>query len=293
MDNRLCFIQFLHPGGEHDPEVGRMKAWNAGNHRRKFLKIPGRYLSEKTPQDGEIVFWGEWEPESLVVAEMEDPLPDGPRWIHDPYYVTPASYRRLQNTDPFVFGEQFHYTGCLQHTKKGPTQLRYLARGSVILFGSCLHRSYFVVDTVFVVAGHVDHSKRDYRERLRGHVSATYDAVTLAPWYANTVERDKSHRLYDGATFEAPVEGMFSFVPCLPYEEHPRGFARPTIRIPDTIKDTHNQWVKLNPQAEVSDVKRLWDEVVRQVADQGLALGIEASLPAERTTATDVTLLRP
>jgi hypothetical protein len=54
----------------------------------------------------------------------------------------------MQNTDPFVFGDQFHYTGCLQHTKRGATQLRYLDRGSVILFGSCREKRDFVVDTV-------------------------------------------------------------------------------------------------------------------------------------------------
>ena len=46
-----------------------------------------------------------------------------------------------QNTDPFVFGERFHYTGCLRHTRRGPTQLRYLAPGSLVLFGSCRDKS--------------------------------------------------------------------------------------------------------------------------------------------------------
>lgn len=293
MDDRLCFIQFLHPGREHEPDAGRMKAWNTGAHRRKFLKGPGRYLAGGDPQDGELVFWGEWEPESLAVAEITEPLPDGPRWIYEPYYVPPASYQGLQNTDPFVFGERFQYTGCLQHTKRGPTQMRHLVRGSVILFGSCLHKSHFVGDTVFVVANHIDHSERDYRDRLRGHVSATYDTVTLAPWYRNPVEPDRSHRLYDGATFEASVEGMFSFFPCLPYEGHPRGFARPTIRIPGVITDRHYQGKKLNRQDQVYDVKRLWDEVVRQVTEQELVLGISASLPAAAATATNTTGLNP
>lgn len=293
MEDRLCFVQFLHPGGEHEPDAGRMKAWNTGNHRRKFLKSRGRYLAGDALQDGEIVFWGEWEPESLAIAEITEPLPDGPRWIYEPYYVLPALYRGLQNTDPFVFGERFHYTGCRQHTKKGPTQLRHLARGSVILFGSCLHKSHFVVDTVFVIANHIDHSQRDFRDCLRGHVSATYDAVTLAPWYENPDARDRSHRLYDGATFEAPVEGMFSFFPCLPYEGHPRGFARPIIRIQGVITDRLYRGKKLNPQDHASDVKRLWDEVVRQVTDQGLMLGIHASLPAAPTTTTNNTGLRP
>lgn len=34
-----------------------------------------------------------------------------PRFIYEPYYVVPKSYEGLENTDPFVFGEQFHCTG--------------------------------------------------------------------------------------------------------------------------------------------------------------------------------------
>lgn len=279
MEDRLCFVQFLHPGGEHEPDAGRMKTWNRKDHRRKFLKSPGRYLGRDGLQDGAIVFWAEWEPESRVFAEIEEPLSDGPRWIYEAYYNPPPSYRGLQNTDPFVFGKRFYYTGCRQHKQGKPTQLRNLARGSVILFGSCLRKSHFMVDAVFVVADHIDHSKRDYRDWLRGCVSETYDAVTLAPWYGNMVERDKSHRLYDGATFEAPIEDMFSFFPCLPYDENRRGFARPTIHIQDVITDTLCMGFKKNEQATTSDVKCLWDDVVQQVTNQGLVLGIGAALP--------------
>src|SRR5687768_17271748 len=101
VDDRLCFIQFLLPGGEHEPDGGGLNAWNTGAHRRKFLISPGRYLVGNNPQDDEIVFWGEWEPESRVIAKIEEPLPDGPRWVYEPYYVPPPSYRGLQNTDPF------------------------------------------------------------------------------------------------------------------------------------------------------------------------------------------------
>jgi hypothetical protein len=284
VDDKLCFVQFLHPGGEHVPEGSKVKPWNRGRHQRKFLKSSGRYLDRKEVKDSEIVFWGEWEAESQVANQIEAPLPEGPHWVYEPYYVPPPSYRGLQNTDPFVFGEQFHYTGCLQHTKFGPTQMRHLSRGSVILFGSCLHRERFVLDTVFVVANHVDHSLRDYRARLEGRISETYEAVTIAPWYGNTVERDKSHRLYSGATYEEPVAGMFSFFPCLPSEASGRGFERPTIRIPGVITDVHNQGKKLNPQASTADVKKLWDEVVRQVTGQGLLLGVGATLPLDAST---------
>jgi len=152
MDEKLCMVQFLHPGGEHRPDVGAVKRWNTREHKRKFLVRPGKYVADAKLLAGEIEFWGEWEPESRVVKAIADPTPHSPRFIYDPYYVLPDSYVGLQNTDPFVFGEQFQYTGCQQRTSNGATQLRFLSRGSVILFGSCENRNAFTLDTVFVVA---------------------------------------------------------------------------------------------------------------------------------------------
>lgn len=297
MEDKVCVVQFLHPGGEHEPEAGRIKRWNRNDHRRKFLKSPGRYLPleahEPQPQQGEIVFWGEWEAESDVVAEIGAPLPDGPRWVYAPYFALPAHgadeawYAGRQNTDPFIFGDRFRYTGCLQHKRTGPTQLRHLTRGSVILFGSCRDRSRFVVDTVFVVADHLDHTKQNHRDRLRGRVPATYEAVTLAPWYVDPDSAFRSHRLYEGATFDDRVAGMFSFFPALPAALAPRGFARPTIRLPGVITDRHSQGYRLNPQARAADAVPLWEGVVRQITEQGLMLGIGAALPPQVAAPTN------
>lgn len=278
MNDSLCFVQFLHPGGEHGPDDGRMRGWTVGPHQRKFLINPGRYIVDGKPQSAEIVFWGEWEAQSEV-DPIPAPIPDGPRWVHRPFLDPPPSYRGLQNTDPFVFGVQFHYTGCLQHTKFGPTQLRNLSRGSVVLFGSCRHRSEFVVDTVFVVADFVDHSLRDYRDRLRGRISDTYNTVTIAPWYANTVQHDRVHRLYFGATPDEPVDGMFSFVPCLPVAAAPHGFARPAVFIDGVITPSQTQNKTLTRAGTTVELKRWWDDVVDQVEAKELALGTHASLP--------------
>ena len=200
MRNRRLLAQFIHPGGEHEPDHDGHKSWNERQHRRKFLLSPGRYIASGRHQAGEIVFWGEWEPQSRVLRRFEAPVLDGPRFLYQPYYEPPPSWDgiRLQNTDPFVFGEQFHYTACLQHTRQGPTQLRYLDRGSILLFGSCRKRRCFVIDTVFVVDHWLDHSTETYRE-LYGLVSQTYAEVTIAPWYSATLRPGQSHRLYFGA----------------------------------------------------------------------------------------------
>ncbi|MBA2597043.1 MAG: hypothetical protein H0V00_10515 [Chloroflexia bacterium] len=283
MQDRLCFVQFLHPGGEHGPDTPGFKGWTRGWHKRKYLRSTGSVFVDGHMHQGEIEFWGEWEAQSEVES-IETPIVEGPHWIHRPFWSPPASYRDLQNTDPFVFGDRFHYTGCLQYTRYGPTQLRNLARGSVILFGSNRGRSNFVVDTVFVVADHVDHSLRDYKRTLDGVVSETYAAVTLAPWYAslvgcNTPDRDRSYRLYLGASVDNPIDGMFSFFPCWPASASTQGFARPSLRIPGVITPTMTQNKRLNPRQSIGAITPLWDEVVRQVMSQGLTLGIHADLP--------------
>jgi hypothetical protein len=117
-------------------------------------------------EEGKIVFWAEWEPESEVIEEINNRLTNVPRYIYRPYYVVPSNYKDLQSTDPFVFGERFYYIGCQQVDKNDrANQLRYLEKGSVILFGSCVGQSDFVLDTVFVVAGWIEHSSGDHLMR--------------------------------------------------------------------------------------------------------------------------------
>jgi hypothetical protein len=293
MKNKLCFVQFIHPGGEHSPDKGNIKFWNRDGHQRKFLKNSGRYLRADKIEEGEIIFWAEWEPESEVITRIAQPLPKGPHFIYEPYYVVPSSYEELQNTDPFVFGSQFYYEGCKQSKQGRPTQLRYLSRGSVILFGSCVNMQDFVLDTVFVVDDWIEHNRGNFRSLLADAVPEVYKIVTVSPWYHESFseakgcskrEASQSWRLYSGAMQESPINGMFSFFPCLPYEPATKGFARPRIRIPSIVTGNLPQGQRMNPQEDIHQVKGLWDEVVRQVLGQGLMLGVLTSLPLEKQT---------
>jgi hypothetical protein len=281
MRERRCFVQFIHPGGEHSPDQGGLKFWNRDQHRRKFLRSGGRYVDGGEVNEGEVVFWGEWEPESRVVARYADRVPDGPHFLYEPFFVEHHDGAWRQNTDPFVFGERFHYTGCLQHTRRGPTQLRFLAQGSLVLFGSCREKSRFVVDTVFVVGDFIDHAARDWSEVLDGRVSSTYRKVTLEPWYGGSPPEGQSHRLYFGATPADRVGGMFSFFPCKAYEANGRGFARPEVHIPGLITPHLTQGKKIARDLSLTELGDLWEQVVRQVEEQGLSLGTYAELPSQ------------
>lgn len=281
MDDRLCFVQFLHPGGEHRPPLGGVMPWNEGDHRRKFMCSRGSATDMREAVEDELVFWGEWEPQSRVVEAYRDPQPEHPRWLQDPFWEPVDPPRWVQNTDPFVFGEQFHYTGCQQDRMIGgrrrPTQLRHLSFGSVILFGSCRH-DRFVLDTVFVVREHVDHGLTN-RDSALAAVSDTYRSVVIGPWYHSPPFPYQSFRLYSGATPVDPVHGMFSFAPCALRAERPHGFARPVIELPEAITNAHKQSFRLNPQASIAAAATLWRSVVEQVLRAGLVLGTHFEMP--------------
>lgn len=182
-----------------------------------------------------------------------------------------------------MFGEQFHYTGCLQHTRRGATQLRFLDRGSILVFGSCRERTRFVVDTVLVVDRWIDHSVADFEEKLlRGAVSDAYGEVTLRPWYSAGISEARSHRLYFGASPLSTVDGMYSFFPCLPVQAAPDGFPRPTVRLPGLVTQQLLQGKKMTAIRDPGEGRALWAEVTAQILDQGLCLGVKAELPPWR-----------
>ena len=168
-------------------------------------------------------------------------------------------------------------------------QLRHLKRGSVILFGS--HRGgSFVLDTVFVVEKWVDHTVESLKDKkLPADLPVEYLDVSLRPWYADELgcgaaEDGRSWRLYYGAAPEDPVEGMFSFFPCLPAEGG-KGFARPRIALPGRVTDGLKQGTKLNRGLGLKAIKTHFKEVRAQVEAEavGLSLGVYAELPKPRT----------
>ena len=284
--DELCFVQFMHPGGEHRPNRNGHMGWNQGGHRRTFIENAGRSYGQLS--DERLRFWGEWEPDSRATA-ITQPLDDGPRFVHRPYYAIPESFEHLQNTDPLVFGG-FYYTACQQRTRRGATQLRYLKRGSVVLFGSSVS-DQFAIDTVFVVESWHDHDAGNFRACLKDHVPEAYYDITLEPWYSNDEDArfcgasscgaatPDSWRLYFGATVDNPVDGMFSFFPCMPANQCPQGFARPVIELPGAITQGLLQGKRLNRALLPGQLTKYWKCVREQVESSGLRLGVHANMP--------------
>lgn len=284
MVDELAFVQLPHPGGEHgpDPDNPSLKRWEHGDHehRRKFMRAAGSWRDdlESAPRVGEIVFWGEWEAGSAV-SIVADRCAAGPTWEHNPFFEGPRDAPRgviAQNTDPFVFGERFLYTFCRQPRNR---RLRQLAPGSLILFGSKKNSS-FVLDTAFVVADHVDHNRDTYAKLAGPRTNEVFRATTLEPMYA--WDKTRGGRLYFAATVNEPIGGMFSFVPCLPAQDG-RTFARPVVELPELVKPTGAMQARTTRVGALEELTEIWNRVVDQVLEAGLALGTRVELPGPPT----------
>ena len=286
MSDELLVVQFPHPGGEHGADQGNIKEWNLGTHRRKFMRAPGRWrVSPKLDapeQDGDVVFWGEWEPPSRIITELPQRGAGFPRFLHEPFWTTPPDRPNAQNTDPYVFGEHFLYSNCRQNTRIGPLRTQRLARGSLILFGSGLNGE-FVLDTALVVADAQPVTAETFPD-LRV-LDEAFRTVTLDLLFPSV--EDMSFRLYEGATPASPVEGMFSFFPGQPSEDPHEGFSRPAIVIDGIINPRNWRSVKMTPLGSVDSIRHVWEQVVDQVLDQDLTLGVHAATPPRMADTVD------
>jgi predicted nucleotidyltransferase len=169
--------------------------------------------------------------------------------------------------------------GCQQRTRKWETRLRHLDRGSVVLFGSHVSGE-FVLDTVLVVDSWDEHSASSYTD-LASHIDSTYFDVTFRPWYSSLSDPSLTWRLYRGATIENPVDGMYSFFPCLRAGSSPSGFARPVVTLEGFVTPTLRQGKKA-PEVSGPQAVDLWSKVREQVVAQRLLIGLAATIPPER-----------
>lgn len=299
----IRFVQFPHPGLEHQPGPdGKGKAWNwlknpptprkpkgsDNPHRRTFFQIEGARLMGTEPTRGPLWAWGEWEAEAKVIRQLAAQGQE-PTTLFEPYWTPKDSFQNLHNTDPLVFGG-FYYTDCKQGTSASLEGMLHLDASSVIVFGSKLDGSW-VLDTVFVVAEYVDHCLQNYREKLSNRVPDGYEQVVLGPTYGeHASRRHLPRRLYVGATHETPVNGMFSFFPCMA-PNGDRGFARPEIRNNAVLTQCYfnpklSQGMKGHSRSSdalpLETVVKFWEDIRDQVLASGCQLGVRAEMPERR-----------
>ena len=275
MSAPVFVVQFPHPGGERIFRGGDRMPWNIGRHGRKFLRSAGRSVDSQgqAREVPSLFFWGEWEAPSRIVSRWrrEGQLP---RALHDPVWERPPTSAYRLNTDPWVFGEAFRYSNCKQLTPhQNPSALQALTPGSVILFGSKL-REEFVLDTVFVV------KKAECYVPL--HPPETDEAFRICTIESVVTDGRGEHEftLYHGATFDKPVAGMFSFVPCRDAAREDARFARPAVSLPGYINPASAQSPsEVKTPRTLAQVSQEWSSIREQVLQAECELGVSFETP--------------
>lgn len=277
------FVQFPHPGNEHHP-AGQAMGWHRGRtHGRKFMLCRGRYAgADGVAVDGEVVFWGEWEPPSEIVARWE-PSGDLPRALHRPYWITPGDDGFRQNTDPWVFGERMILSNCRQVARGRPSAVQQLTRGSVVCFGSTIG-GVFCADTVMVIASAETWVPGAGADLGAGEAFRVCAAESLSCGGGRLPGR---LTLYRGATIDDPVNGMYSFVPALTAARPYPRFARPGVELSEL-----NQLIRPGRQSPwrshsmpPGELHAKWDAIRCEVLAAGLVLGVSLDTPPRRNSA--------
>ena len=195
----------------------------------------------------------------------------------------PNNYPNDLNTDPLVFGNYFIYSNCRQiknySGKLIPTQLAFLQQGSIILFGSKLTDTngipYFALDTVFVVGESRRYIPFNYNTNLKGFVPKAFPVIM-----GNFMSNKNCFTCYQGATFNQPVQGMFSFSPCKPYKGVNEGFPRVKLTDKDFAQFGNIIINGLSRNYHLTDIPNLdvscmiWDKVCQIVQQQGYERGV-------------------
>lgn len=279
-------VQFTHPGSEHKPDKknSNLKSWNTGNHKRKFLLSKGEYIHENKAKEAELVFWGEWEPPSHVKVLPNKPSNFFPQWLHEPYLpeILPNStgyQASYQNTDPCVFDGEFKYFVCKQFKPKNKklTSLARLERGSIILFGSTGNQNtedaFFQLDTVFVVSNYIEYDISDPNS-LSDAGLGIYRDYAFKMAFPNPSDFSLKLRLYKGATFQNPVDGMYSFSPAKVWANQDIGFPRISLSNMDYITNNLNAAPKVT-NASTIEVVNFWNQIREITKKCGCVEGVK------------------
>lgn len=262
-------VKFCHPGAQWRSTADEgIAPWATviQGHARRYIETAGRYLRSRTGPvaAGLIGFWGEYEAPTRFRRLARRPADGLPAFVQTPLDPPGEAPPKALNTDPLVLGAPWIYSNCRQRALSG---LRRLERGDVVIFGSLVQRA-FVIDTVFVVAEAIPYTGGAARQTLGTRLPPA--AFTLG---LDLVRRGE-YTLYVGATYEAPANGLFSFVPAVAANEHPLGFPRPMA--PPALQGLQAMGVQY-----LVEPAPHWHAVVGAVLAQGLCLGISAGDPKD------------
>lgn len=274
--------------------------WNmSGLHRRKLLEshdasvIDASHIKSK---DCKITFVGEWEccsehrPNSKYKTGSKDIYKD----IHSPFLTVLDSHPQVLNTDPFVFGDYFYYVCCKVRDDMKP--------GDIVIIGTFKKDNpyEFIVDTVMVLLGNYE-----IKENEDKYFPYAYYNVTLSKilpnkkvWIGKMYDNRKHNRNYLEHIYQDlensyneiynKNQKLFSFVPCKRLIEDPNNTQIVTSLPVITVKNSKGDVLKgarNGSHIEVSsasEMKDIFDDIVRQVQTNGFELGVYMPMPTYR-----------
>ena len=278
-------IQLNHPGHQKPFKLGKgyintgvniVRKWsNDSVHFRKFIQNNGLFvdgLQDFEPTQTKLFFWGEWEGNSFFNPFPKNDFRELPNGLHELFHSTVI--RGLQNTDPYIYGEDFKYCVCKQ-----AGWLTSLVLNDLILFGTVMPSlNKFYIDTVFVIK---DHNLSSNVQITSGaHYSQVYKEETLEQLneYLKTPTFTNNNRVYHSKTWWDDKD-YFSFVPCkLSYDNI--GFERLFIELSNQIFQlSRNPTGKSFLERCTLSSQYLWKEIVRISLKQGFKLGVKFDEP--------------
>ena len=256
-----------------------------------------------------IMFWGEAEWSSTY--EKTNAKGDGlPEYIHSPSNERRSrnELKDCQNTDPYVFGDTFYYSCCYQTFNDNPTCLQELKRGDIILFYGSPNGedgnkrtpldTVFVVDKIICGIDKEEYEKNNFK-KIDERITDEYMTRTILPiFYGNNTKSSQTckYTLFSAATYDNPVNGMFSYFPCKTESEGI--FARFDLGVSEKNQQNENyfgnmikdfsysgkQRQKMFPRNKRNclteeDAYDLWRNLTQQITDKGYKLGVRAYEP--------------
>jgi len=278
-------VQLNHPGHQKSFKLGKgyrnigksiIREWSNENvHFRKFIQNSGHYingLEQSQTIQTDLYFWGEWEGNSFFDQFPKTNNRIFPNGLHKPFHST--AIRGLQNTDPYIYGEDFKYSVCKQ-----TGQLCSLILDDIILFGTTVPSlGKFYIDTVFVVKDF--ESSSNVQATVGVRYSQVYKEETLEQLneYLKPPTKTNNNKIYNSKTWWDDKD-YFSFVPCkLSSEQY--GFERLFISLNNQIfqlssNPTGKSFLK---KCDLSS-RDLWKEIIKLSIEQGFKLGVKFEEP--------------
>lgn len=245
-------------------------SWNrsSNGHYRKFMEHKGRYVNSingNSESTGLLRFWGEYEGFSefeLLNNPNRVPYYNNPYAVHRPIFST--MYINDQNTDPYLFGEEFYYAIC------GKSGLKKIKIGDIILFGTEFGPTgsvEFHLDTLLVV----DRVQPSNLSNLYDHKyqESTLKRIGISNKTNGTLPIHVGRKFKNGCN-------MFSFFPAKTVDDDcfNKGFGRPIIKAgTHGIKKPGSRTGVKSTSMSTEEIQGVWRDIAEQVLKQGFVLG--------------------